>query len=69
MMKRHVEEVRFDSPVPRLVMVFELEAEPLFLFPPEADFLRLLDWLETAHPAFFDLICHAAERIVAERDG
>jgi hypothetical protein len=67
-MKRHVEEVRFDSPVPRLVMVFEYEAEPVFLWPPDSDFLTLLDWLEHAHPEWFALICHAAERIVAERE-
>jgi hypothetical protein len=68
MMERHVQEVRFDSPVPRLAMIFEYEAEPVFLFPSEADFQLLLDWLETAHPAFFDLIVRAAERIVAERE-
>jgi hypothetical protein len=64
----HTGGITFTGTAPRLLCVFEYEAEPVFLFPPEQDFQLLLDWLETAHPAFFDLICHAAERIVAERD-
>jgi hypothetical protein len=65
----HEGTVSFNSTAPKLVLVFELESEPTFIFPPEQDFLRLLGWLESAHPAFYDLIVLAAERIVTEQDG